>query len=192
MIDWSHDLLNEEEKIMWRRLSVFYGGWKLEDAEAVCTDGIIGSDDVLNICENLSEKSIVYFSESKQRFGMLETIRQYGREKLRETGEDEIVCRSHLEHFLKFCEDGIGDYTGPRSGERLAAIEAEYPNIQAALKWSADNGIFEEGNRLACSLGKFWEMRGHTLEASAWLDKLLAGRKFLSRKHLQIHLSLPA
>ena len=190
MIDWSHDLLNEEEKIMWRRLSVFYGGWKLEDAEAVCTDGIISSNDVLNICENLTEKSIVYFSESKQRFGMLETIRQYGREKLRETGEDEIVCRSHLEHFLKFCEDGIGDYTGPRSGERLAAIEAEYPNIQAALKWSADNGIFEEGNRLACSLGKFWEMRGHTLEASAWLDKLLAGREVLKPETLADSLKL--
>ncbi|MBX7041743.1 MAG: tetratricopeptide repeat protein [Ignavibacteria bacterium] len=190
MIDWSHDLLNEEEKIMWRRLSVFYGGWKLEVAEAVCADGIISSEDVLNICETLTEKSILSFSESAQRFGMLETIRQYGREKLSEAEEDKIIFRSHLEHFLKFCEDGIGDYTGPRSGERLAAIEAEYPNIQAALKWSADNSMFEEGSRLACSLGKFWEIRGHTLEASTWLERLLAGRDVLKPETLADSLKL--
>ncbi len=190
MIDWSHDLLNEEEKIMWRRLSVFYGGWKLEDAEEVCADGIISPDDVLNICENLTEKSIVTFSESKQRFGMLETIRQYGREKLSEAGEDDVLCKLHLEHFLKFCEDGISDYAGPKSGERLEAVEAEYPNIQAALKWSVDNNMFEEGNKLACSLGKFWEMRGHMLEASAWLDRLLAGRNVLKPETLADSLKL--
>ncbi len=172
-IDWSHDLLAEKEKVLWRRLSVFTGGWSLEAAETVCEGSGLENQEILDISEQLVEKSIISFSDLSGRFGMLETMRQYGREKMQEADETDIISGKLLSYFLEFCEKGVSDYTGPRSGERMNIVESDYPNIQTALRWAVESNRLAEGNRLACTLGKFWEARGYLVEGSSWMQKLL-------------------
>lgn len=174
MIDWSHDLLSENEKVLWRRLAVFSGGWFLEDAENVCSDELIDGSEILDLCESLGEKSVIAHPDHTGKFSMLETIRQYGLEKLDQAGESESVRSRHLKHYLAFCETGMNKFFGPALQSWVDSLEAAYPNVQSALKWSWENKLFEEGNRLAVSLGKFWEIRGHVHEGKQWMDKLLS------------------
>ncbi|MEO8664900.1 MAG: adenylate/guanylate cyclase domain-containing protein, partial [Ignavibacteria bacterium] len=95
LIDWSYDLLSENEKILWSRLSVFSGGWTLEASEEICIDEKIFPEEVLDLIINLTDKSIVIYDEKNQRYRMLETIKQYGAEKLEEANEHKKVADSH-------------------------------------------------------------------------------------------------
>ncbi len=99
LTDWSHDLLTMEEKIMWRRLSVFTGGWTLEAAEEVCMDEKLKKETILELMDQLVEKSIILFKNEKERYTILETIKQYGEEKLIEAGEKERFFTKHVQYF---------------------------------------------------------------------------------------------
>ncbi|MBK6771315.1 MAG: hypothetical protein IPG78_04085 [Ignavibacteria bacterium] len=96
LIDWSYDLLSEKEKILWSRLSVFSGGWTLEAAENVCSDETISKNDILELLSQLTEKSVIIYDETKDRYRILESLKQYGIEKLSDGKE---IFLQNLNYF---------------------------------------------------------------------------------------------
>ncbi len=181
MIDWSYELLSEKEKIMWRRLSVFSGGWTMDDAEELCSDENFDSSEILDFIHNLTEKSIIIFLESKERYRMLETIRQYGQEKLKEADEWKVFRSKHLNYYINVCESAIPELTGAKAKDWLNKFDDEHFNFQGALSWALEDNLFEEGSRLICALGKYWELRGYISECKSWLEKLLKNSQNISK-----------
>jgi non-specific serine/threonine protein kinase len=177
-IDWSYDLLSEAERTLLRRLAVFAGGWTLEAAELVCADeGArgIGGHDVLALNTQLADKSLIVLDEhaDETRYQALETIRQYAREKLFESGEGERLRHLHLAYFLKLAEQGAPHMETGRQVEWLNRFESEHENLSAALRWSTDGGEALQGLRLALALAEFWEYHNHIAEARGWYAELL-------------------
>jgi len=175
LIDWSYDLLNEKEKILWQRLSVFNGSWNLEDAEGICYDEIIERAEIFEIVHSLNEKSIISYRDDADEYTMLESIKQYGIEKLSESGEESKIRMCHLNYYLKFCEECVPEMHGAGSGKTMDKIERDYQNIQSALQWSIVSNHKAEGNRMSVSLAKFWAIRGLITEGRMWLSKLMEG-----------------
>ena len=170
-IDWSYDLLPDEERRLFRQLSVFAGGWTFETAEAICSDL-----DILSLLTQLVNKSLVMVEErgERKRYRLLETIRQYAYEKLSESGEAEGIRDRHLAFYLRFAEDAEPRL---RNGEQvmwLERVETEYDNLRAALEWSLESGNSNHALRLGAALGYFWEIRGDAREGYKWLDEALA------------------
>ena len=112
---------------------------------------------------------------------MLETIRQYGNEILKDAGEEKIFKIRHLKYFLKLCEEAIPDFNGAKARTWFRRFDEEYPNIQSALSLAIEENLNEESHRLAGAMTKYWDMRGHLLEASSWLDKLLQKKEGVSQ-----------
>ncbi len=174
-MDWSYNLLPERERSLLQRLSVFAGGWTLEAAEAVCGDNGIEWDEVLEELSQLVQRSLVIvdLAGEETRYRLLETVRQYAREKLMESARGEEVRRRHLEWFLGFAERVEPELLG--SGEAwLDRLEVDHDNLRKALEWSLKSGKAEAGLRLAGALRRFWLVRGHWTEGRQWLDALLA------------------
>jgi len=190
MIDWSWDLLSEAECTLLRRLAVFLGGWTLEAAEAVCGNlqdatadngvnpkpEIVKSEDVLELITHLVEKSLVVVEEQADaaRYYLLETIRQYAREKLLEAGESELVRAQHLSFFLKLAEEAEPNLRAAAQIIWLPRLDLEHDNLRAALQWAKGSDALESGLRLAASLARFWYLRGFWKEGREWLRGLLA------------------
>ena len=175
-IEWSHELLVEEEKRLYRRLGVFAGGFTLVAAEAVC--GHQGEPDVLDVLSGLVGSSLVQRAEEAEgesRFRMLETVREYAGERLEAGGEAEGMRRRHAEYFLALAEECEPELRGARQVEWLDRLEADHDNLRTALSWSLDGGDRELGLRLAASLWFFWHTRGHWSEGRRWLERALAG-----------------
>jgi predicted ATPase/DNA-binding CsgD family transcriptional regulator len=175
-LDWSHELLSEDEKKLFGRLAVFAGGWTLEAAEAVGVGWGIEEGDVLDLLSELVEKSLVVARGSEQggmRYRLLEPIRQYALEKLEESAEAEAAKRAHAEYFLALAEEAEPRLRGPEDREWLERLEAEHDNMRAALSWSLEQGETELGLRLAGALWPFWEAHGHYSEGSRWLEEAL-------------------
>lgn len=168
-IDWSHDLLPEQERILFRRLSVFAGGWTLPAAEQVTGQDGISPNEVLDLLTRLADKSLVIIEEQsgQARYHLLETIRQYAREKLDTAGENQTVRNRHLDYFLKFAEDA-------RQFAWLDRHDVEHDNLHTALEWSLSEGRVEKGLRLAAALDQFWQIRGYVSQGRAWLQSLLS------------------
>jgi predicted ATPase/class 3 adenylate cyclase len=172
-VDWSYNLLDIDEKKMLCRLSVFMGGWTLEAAEQVCVkEG--DKFDVLDILSHLVDKSLVIMdgSAGEARYHLLETTRQYAREKLFETDESEILHNQHLSYFLDLAEKGNSEITGPNQAEVIDMLDFEHDNFRAALDWSLSNQYAESASRLLGALGWAWDVRGYYDEAFAWFDKI--------------------
>jgi predicted ATPase len=165
-MDWSHELLPEEEQILFRRLSVFAGGFTLDAAEAVCAGEDLERDAVLDLLSHLVDKSLVMAREEsgEARYRLLETIRQYGREKLSESGEAELFRERHAGYYLALAEEAEPELSGDRQGEWLQRLEAEHDNFRAALGFSLEGGDARLGLRLAGVLGGFWYKRGYLRE----------------------------
>lgn len=196
MIDWSWDLLSEPECTLLRRLAVFLGGWTLEAAEAVCgelpstqyelrdasslpvtrTAELVKREDVLELLTHLVEKSLVIVEEQAgaARYYLLETIRQYAREKLFEAGEAEPVRTRHLTFFLSLAEEAEPKLRTAAQLSWLARLDLEHDNLRAALKWAKGSGALEAGLRLTGSLARFWYLRGFWKEGREWLKGQLA------------------
>ncbi len=174
-IDWSYELLSEEEKVLFRRLSVFAGGWTLEAAEAVCAEDGIAEGEVLDLLSRLVDKSLVVVREraGEARYRFLETIRQYGLEKLRESGEAAAVQRRHTLFFLELAETAETALLGPEQEAWVGRLESDHDNLRAALDWSERTGATEAGLRLAGALQRFWVIRGHFTEGQTRLQTLL-------------------
>jgi non-specific serine/threonine protein kinase len=174
-IDWSYDLLTEKERILFRRLSAFAGGWTLEAAESICDQESLERGDIFAILSHLVDKSLVNveINNDTSRFQMLETIREYARKKLFESDENEIIHRSHLDFFTHWMEQVEPKLHGPEQIHWLDQIETEYNNLRVAMQWAINNDV-ETGLQLAGSLGWFWFVRGYPSEGIEWLNALIA------------------
>jgi predicted ATPase/class 3 adenylate cyclase len=175
-MDWSYALLSEGERLLAGRLSVFAGGWTLDAAETICAGDGIDESEVLDLLTQLVDKSLVVTDESPggARFHMLETVRQYSRDRLLETRQDQVIRTRHRDWVLAVAEQAEAGLRGPAQAEWLARIEIEHDNIRAALEWClAHPAAAEAGMRLAAAMGRFWWMRGHLSEARRWLEGLL-------------------
>jgi DNA-binding CsgD family transcriptional regulator/tetratricopeptide (TPR) repeat protein len=178
-IGWSYGLLSEEEKEMFGCLSVFAGSFTLEAVEAVCSGaGIIDESEVLNVLSSLVEKSLVMAEATREgavRYGMLEPIRQYAREKLEEGGQAGAVRRQHAEWCLRLAEEAEPHLSGPRSLEWLERLDIEHDNLRAALQWSLEREELQQlGLRMGAALWWFWYARGHLTEGRRWLEEHLS------------------
>jgi predicted ATPase/class 3 adenylate cyclase len=175
-IDWSHELLTDVERVLFRRLSVFAGGFGLEAAEAVCADADLEKLDVVDVLSRLVDKSLVLSGDrsgGRTRYRILETIRQYAGERLREAGESSGIQRHHAEYYLQLAEEGDGALRGRGQSEWLRRLDQELDNFRAALAWAQeeDPGL---GLRLAADLVGYWFTRGVVREGRDWLDRFLA------------------
>ena len=175
-LDWSHELLSEDEKKLFGKLSVFAGGWTLEAAEVVGGGGD-EEDDILDLLSGLVEKSLVMVEASEGssvRYRMLEPVRQYAREKLEESGDSEKVQRQHAAFFLALAEDAEPWLRGPEDTEWLRRVEVEHDNLRAALSWTLESEEIELALRFGGALGTFWHAHGHMGEGRKWLEAALA------------------
>jgi len=166
LIDWSYDLLHEPEKRLLQRLSVFVGGWTLEATERVCA-GDVGEDgDVLDLLTSLADKSLVMVQQNDghSRYRLLETVRQYARERLLESGGGEAVRDRHRDYFLALAEEAAPKLTGAEQGEWFERLEEEHDNFRSALGWSLSEAGSGAGLRLCASLQRYWINRGHLSE----------------------------
>jgi predicted ATPase/DNA-binding CsgD family transcriptional regulator len=179
-MDWSHELLSRGERTLLRRLSVFAGGFTLEAAEAVCSgppsDEELEQAEVLDLLSRLVDRSLVLVAErdGKARYRLLETIRQYGREKLERSGEAAEIRRRHAGFLLTLAEEAGPELKGPRQGEWLERLETEHDNLRAAMRWMDEEGGTEDAARLAWALWLFWFHRGHQDEGRRWIEGVLA------------------
>jgi predicted ATPase/DNA-binding SARP family transcriptional activator len=178
-MDWSYDLLSEAERRLLCRLSVFSGGFTLDAAEAVCAwdaDGPCTPDDVLGLLGQLVDKSLVTMEEQggEARYRLLETIREYGAEKLRGDGEDPITRERHRDWFLTLAERAESALRGPDQGPWLERLETEHDNLRAAVEWTLARGEAEVGLRLGGALLRFWLKRDYFREGRERLAGLLA------------------
>jgi len=178
-IEWSYDLLDEGEKTLLARLSVFSGGRTLDAVEAVCdAEGNLPLDSLEGV-SSLLDKSLLRQEEGLEgepRFVMLETIHEFAREKLEQSGEAEGTRRLHAEYFLALAKEAEPELVGQDQVAWLDRLEAEHDNFRAALSWSLERedtelGLRELGLRLAGALWWFWYVRGHWREGRRWCEE---------------------
>jgi predicted ATPase/DNA-binding CsgD family transcriptional regulator len=182
-LGWSYDLLSESERKLFRKLSVFAGGWTLEASEAVGSgedieeEGRISNPPVLDLLCGLVEKSLVVTKRGHEggvRYRMLEPVRQYALQKLEERGEVEDAKHEYAQYFLALAEEAEPELLGPRETQWYDRLEEEHDNIRAALSWSLEGADPELGLRLAGAIWWFWQRHGHLSEGLRWLDEGLA------------------
>jgi predicted ATPase/class 3 adenylate cyclase len=175
-IEWSYELLDEDEKRLFGRLGVFSGGATLDAMEAVCDAQGDLSADVLDGASSLLDKSLLRQEgvEEEPRFAMLETIHEFANAKLSESGEAERARGLHAEYFLGLSEEAEPGLKGPAQEMWLKRLDTEHDNIRAALSWATEQGEAELGLRLAGALGQFWYARGYFNEGKRWLAETLA------------------
>jgi non-specific serine/threonine protein kinase len=174
-IDWSYALLSEDEQTLFRGLSAFAGGFTLEAAEAVCASGGIRGDQVLDLLSLLVDKSLVMVQErgTETRYRLLETVRQYGWEKLYESGVATPIRSAHADFFLTLAEEAESKLKGAESRLWLERLDLEHDNLRAALRWAADTGGRETELRLVAALWGFWLRHDHVSEGRRWLEDAL-------------------
>jgi predicted ATPase len=179
---WSYDLLPGADQLLFRRLSVFAGGCTLEAAEAVLgadPEGAAarGGMSILDGVTNLVDQHLLRAEEGPEgepRFVMLETIREYARERLTEHGELEARRREHAAYYLMLAEHAQPEVEGPEQVVWLQRLEAEHDNLRAALGWALERSEAETAVRLSGALFEFWMMHGHWSEGRRWLEAALA------------------
>ncbi len=175
-IDWSYDLLSAAEQKLFRRLSVFVGGCTLEGVEAVCdTRGDLDLD-LLDGTASMVDKSLLQQVEQangESRFVMLETIREYAREKLGASLEEALTKRAHAAYCLVLAEQEATELGGAEGAEWQERFGLEHDNFRAGLEWLTETGDAEWGLRLGAALFRFWEAREYLAEGRDRLGKLL-------------------
>jgi predicted ATPase/DNA-binding XRE family transcriptional regulator len=175
-LDWSHGLLEEPEKELFGRLSVFAGGFTLEAAEEIGALPSDAPDDVIDLLGRLAEQSLVRvrLGDDGPRYGMLEPVRQYAFEKLEESGEAEEVRRRHALYYLAFGERAGSELKGPEQPTWLERLETELGNLRAAIGWAIKHGQTEVLARMAWSMWKLWWLRGYRNEGRSRMEEALA------------------
>jgi predicted ATPase/tRNA A-37 threonylcarbamoyl transferase component Bud32 len=178
-IDWTHDLLAERERVLFARLGVFAGGWSLEAAEAICSEPGSGVGELLNALASLVDNNLVRQDEGVEgepRFTMLDTIREYALERLRDRGEDVELLRRHAGRYLALAETAEPELEGPGQLAWLERLREEEENVWAALAWTlTDRGDLETGLRITAALVRFWITQARTAPVRHWLEGALAG-----------------
>ena len=175
-IDWSHDLLNEAERKLFRRFSVFVGGGTLEAAEAVCNTTHDLGIDLFEGLSSLVDKNLVQYAgcaETEPRFAMLETIREYAFDCLTDTGEQSAARRTHAAYYLVLAEEGNPELPPADRVRWLTQCDVEIDNFRYALDWLFQTLDLDWGLRLCMALFRFWDMREHLTEGRGRLDTIL-------------------
>jgi predicted ATPase/class 3 adenylate cyclase len=202
LIDWSFGLISEPERVIFRRLAVFMGGWTLDAAEAVCGDadpslsplvkggrrevdgaalsplssGWVGEVDVLDLLTHLVDKSLVVAKSDDQqgmRYRMLETIRQYAREKLVQSDEMERLRDAHLAYFCDWVQEAQPKMQTRDRAAWFTKFDAEYDNLRSAITWALDRDT-DRALRIVAALPQYWGARGYLTEGRNWAEQALA------------------
>jgi predicted ATPase len=181
-IDWSYNLLAEEERSLFRHLSVFASEWSLDAAEWVCggaygAGNLDGESSVLEYLGSLVDGSLVRLIETRSgepRYAMLETMREFASERALEYADVAQIGERHAAYFLDLAETSEKYLVGADQTEWLDRLEQEHDNMRAALGWSLESDKIETGLRIAGALWRFWWQRGYLSEGAAWFDQLLA------------------
>jgi predicted ATPase/class 3 adenylate cyclase/DNA-binding CsgD family transcriptional regulator len=173
-VDWSHVLLTEPERVLFRRLAAFLGGFDLDAAQAVAGGGDIQRYQVVDQLTLLVDKSLVVADDrgGRTRYRLLETVRQYALEKLGESGEADIVRARHRDHYTSMAAL-LDAPAGSDYGQRLEQANTEIDNLRAAFGWSRENSDIELALTLASSLQLLWQARGRLREGLTWFDNAL-------------------
>lgn len=177
MMEWSYSLLGERERVAWRQLSAFAGDFMMEAAEAVIGGEAVDRGVILDLVGALTEQSILVVQQDagEARFRMLETVRQYGVERLAQSEEEAAVRGRHLEWVLALSERAESEWRGPNQAAWLLRVDRDLDNIRAALDWArSDPGRAATGLQIVAALWLFWQVRGHLGEGRMWLEALLA------------------
>ena len=173
-IAWSDDLLDDDERRLFARLSVFSGGFSLESAEAACGDGLESA--AMDVLASLVDNSLVMRADSADggtRFRMLATIQEFAAERLDSLREADRIRRSHARHMCTLVETAEAELLSAGS-PWLDRLEEEHDNVRAALTWAIDTGDAETGLRIAAAMWRFWQVRNRIPEGSRWLDEVLS------------------
>jgi predicted ATPase/DNA-binding SARP family transcriptional activator len=173
VVDWSYDLLFDDERRVFERLSVFRGTCSLAAARVVCADENISSDDVAELVGRLVDKSLVLAQRDPDdgyiRCHMLQTLVEYGRDRLEESGEAARVHHAHIAYFGDFASRSLAALGGVKQRAWLRAVTANLANLRTALEVSVADDDAETAYRIAGCLGWYWWFTGRTLEGSQWL-----------------------
>ena len=175
-IAWSYDLLGDLERSLFRRLSAFEGGCSLDAAKAVCCEDTDPSRSVIGDIETLIDQHLVQQHDGpdgEPRFTMLETIREYARERLEASGEGAIVRDRHAAWYLAFVEAAEPKLRGPQQVVWLERLRIDHDNVRGTLRYAVETHGAEIGLRLAGALWRFWQVHGHLREGRDWLGRLL-------------------
>lgn len=174
-VDWSHDLLSDAERMLFRRLAVFSGSWSLEAVDAVCAGHGLESREVLDLLAGLTTKSLVLVQHRAQvpRYRLLETLRQYGSERLAEAGESAVYGERHARFFLSLGETAEPHLWDPEQATWLDRLEWDHDNLRGALASFMAGDEPDLALRLVVALWRFWDMRGFLTEGSRRLEAVL-------------------
>jgi predicted ATPase/DNA-binding CsgD family transcriptional regulator len=174
-VDWSHALLTEPERVLFRRLAVFMGGFDIAAAQAVAGGGDIERHQVIDLMALLVDKSLVTAEHTSgpTRYGLLETMRQYALEKLGESGDSEVVRTHHRDHYTALA--ATIDIPGETDlDRRIDRCESEIDNMRGAFTWSLESSEVDRALELASALTPLWASKGRVLEGLSWFDAVLA------------------
>jgi predicted ATPase/DNA-binding CsgD family transcriptional regulator len=177
-MDWSHELLPEDEQTLFRRLTVFAGGFTLEAAESVCAGEDLERDEVLELLSHLVDKSLVTAQEQggETRYRLLEMVRKYGSEKLDGAEEVTEVGRRHASFYVELAEEAEPELKGGLQVAWLERLETEHDNLRAAMRWLLDRGESEEVARLGWALWLFWGIRANFAEGRRSMEQALSAK----------------
>lgn len=173
-LEWSHDLLTDAERLVFRRLSVFAGGCTLDAVDAV-SDGQLPLS-TLDLLTSLADQSLVCIvvpQSDEPRVTFMETIREFAQEKLAESGEEDEVRHAHAAWCLDLAERARPDVAGSRQRAWLDRLEREVDNFRGALRWLLASDDVQMALRLAGALWPFWRIRGHVRDGRAWLEQIV-------------------
>ncbi|MBV6477840.1 MAG: hypothetical protein HGGPFJEG_00584 [Ignavibacteria bacterium] len=192
MIDWSYDLLDEKEKLLFQRLTVFSKGWSMESAEEICSDENISKEDVIDLISDLADKSLVLvnYHEQNVRYSMLETILEYGKEKLEASGTMDTFSNKHFNYYLNFCKVK-NVTTGRNQINMFKSVISDFDNLRAAINriMMTDPSLALE---LANEIGDIWELNGKISEGYETFEKIFSiynGRNQKLKAQGYLHLS---
>ena len=174
-VAWSHDLLHTEDQILFRRLSVFAGGFGLPAAEAV--GGSAAFEGLSALLENSLVRPGARPSDGEvvePRFTTLETVRAYGLERLEGSGEGEEIRGRHADYYVALAKRATPELEGGGQVAWLERLESEHDNLRTALAWLLERGRAEQTARLGSAIWLYWVVRGHAGEGQMWLERALA------------------
>ncbi|MDD9375885.1 LuxR C-terminal-related transcriptional regulator [Streptomyces sp. ZAF1911] len=176
-IDWSHDLCSPQEGLLWARSSVFAGWFGLDAAEGVCSGEDLPRENVLDVIAALVDKSVLVHEEhlGEVQYRLLETLAQYGRERLREAGEEGDLLRRHRDWHLDLVEQMTTQWHGPEQPSWSRRLRRDYPNLRAAMEYCLSTpGEEQNGLRFTAALLPYWHGNGQLIEGRLWLERALA------------------
>ena len=173
-ISWSHELLDQQEQMCFRRVAVFVGGCTIDAAEAVCADASLPVEAVLETVTSLVDRSLLTTEErcGAMRYGMLESVHQYAREQLIQAGEEDQLSRRHLAWLLELA--ARADLDGSDQNTWLDLLEAEHDNFRAGIDWALTTPQADSALALTGALAAFWVVRGYIGEGRRWLGAALS------------------